>query len=77
MQEEDLAGYARQLGLDMERFETDRHDDATQRRIRQGRVAGARSGVNGTPTFFINGSRYDGDHTFEGLAAAVQSARSR
>ena len=27
--------------------------------------SGARSGVNGTPTFFINGKRYDGDYEFE------------
>jgi protein-disulfide isomerase len=32
---------------------------------------GVRSGVNGTPTFFINGQRHDGMSTFEDLAAAI------
>jgi protein-disulfide isomerase len=35
--------------------------------------AGVRSGVNGTPTFFINGVRHDGGYQFEELASAVQA----
>jgi len=31
-----------------------------------------RSGVNGTPTFFINGVRHDGAYTFEALLEAIQ-----
>ena len=70
--EEDLRGYARQLGLDMGRFEEDRRDAAIERRIRDGRLAGLRSGVNRTPTFFINGERYDGEVAVETLSAAVK-----
>jgi protein-disulfide isomerase len=33
---------------------------------------GARSGVNGTPTFFINGRRHDGSFAFDGLVAAIE-----
>ena len=32
---------------------------------------GVRSGVNGTPTFFINGLRYDGSYDFHGLLEAI------
>jgi protein-disulfide isomerase len=37
-------------------------------------MSGVRSGVNGTPTFFINGERYDGAHDLDSLLAALRSA---
>ncbi len=43
-------------------------------RIRRDFVSGVRSGVNGTPTFFINGKRHDGGYSFEDLAAAIEAA---
>jgi protein-disulfide isomerase len=38
-------------------------------------MSGVRSGVNGTPTFFINGLRHDGSYEREGLLAAIANAR--
>jgi protein-disulfide isomerase len=35
---------------------------------------GVRSGVNGTPTFFINGVRYNGRHNLDSLLAALREA---
>ena len=40
--------------------------------IQQDRQSGIRSGVNGTPTFFMNGTRYDGPHDFPSLRAALE-----
>lgn len=40
-------------------------------KIREDFAGGVRSGVNGTPTFFINGERHDGSYAFEDLAAAI------
>jgi protein-disulfide isomerase len=40
-------------------------------KIRSDFLSGVRSGVNGTPTFFINGVRHDGSFLFEDLAAAI------
>jgi protein-disulfide isomerase len=37
-------------------------------------MSGVRSGVSGTPTFFINGVRYDGEYSLDALARAVQKA---
>jgi len=37
-------------------------------------MSGVRSGVSGTPTFFINGVRYDGSYDLDSLARAVQKA---
>jgi protein-disulfide isomerase len=36
-----------------------------------------RGGVNGTPTFFINGVRHDGSYDFESLLEAVQARIKR
>ena len=37
-------------------------------------MSGVRSGVNGTPTFFINGHRFDGSWDVSGLTAALEAA---
>ena len=42
-------------------------------KIRNDFLSGVRSGVNGTPTFFINGARHNGSYLFEVLAAAIDA----
>ena len=42
-------------------------------KIRKDFLGGVRSGVNGTPTFYINGQRYVGPFEFEELASAIDS----
>ena len=56
-----LQGYARKLGLDFDALEAELRSGAPDQRIRADLTSGVRSGVNGTPTFFINGRRFDGD----------------
>jgi protein-disulfide isomerase len=60
LEDADLVRYARELGLDVERFARDLESGTYERRVRDDFRHGVRSGVNGTPTFFINGSRFDG-----------------
>jgi len=55
-----LLAYGELLGLDVERFARDLDSDEVAERVRADFLSGARSGVNGTPTFFVNGERYDG-----------------
>ena len=69
--EEDLVGWAEEIGLDMDQFNRDRRSDELERRIRRVRLEGARSGVNGTPTFFLDNWRIDVMPTHEHLAAYV------
>jgi protein-disulfide isomerase len=57
---EDLVGYAESLGLDIERFTRDLEAGTFEKRVRDDFRSGVKSGVNGTPTFFMNGARYDG-----------------
>ncbi len=58
LEDADLDRYATQIGLDLERFHTDIAAPATQARIDADRDAGHELGVEGTPTFFINGRRF-------------------
>ena len=42
-------------------------------KVRDDFLGGVRSGVNGTPTFFINGRRHDGTWAYEDLASAIEA----
>ena len=64
---------ARELGLDLERFEKDINDLKIVARINQDIRLGAYMGVRGTPTVFINGS-LSMARTLEALEAAVENA---
>lgn len=46
-------------------------------KIRQDFLGGVKSGVNGTPTFFINGLRHDGGYEYPDLSAAINQAMSK
>ncbi len=72
-----LRGYARRLGLDLERFDTDLHESSHASRIEEDVDSADLSGVTGTPTFFINERRHDGAYDIEALSAAVRAARAR
>ena len=60
LEDEDLVRYAKSLGIDATRVEEDLAAGTYTKRVREDFRSGVRSGVNGTPTFFINGARYDG-----------------
>ncbi|MBN1963570.1 MAG: Na+/H+ antiporter NhaA [Anaerolineae bacterium] len=68
----DLLRYAAEIGLDVARFEQALDDHTHQARVREDFTDGVRSGVNGTPTFFINGARYDGAWDLESLLEAIE-----
>jgi len=63
----DLLSYAATLELDVQRFETELLIDTHAPRVQEDVASGVRSGVNGTPTFFINGVRHNGGYTIESL----------
>jgi protein-disulfide isomerase len=54
-----LIKYAEQLGLDVEQFNIDRKSEALIQKVETDFESGVRSGVNGTPSFFINGEKYN------------------
>jgi protein-disulfide isomerase len=60
LEDKDLVGYAASLGLDPDRMAGDIASETYKKHVREDFRSGVRSGVNGTPTFFINGERYNG-----------------
>jgi protein-disulfide isomerase len=72
----DLRAYGRQLGLDAERFDRELADHVHAERVREDFMSGVRSGVNGTPTFYIDGVRHDDSYDLETLLSALERAAS-
>jgi protein-disulfide isomerase len=72
-----LLGYARTLGLNMEQFETDIGDDGLGDIIEEDFESGVRSGVNGTPTFFIDGHKYGGSWEADQLISFIREKISQ
>ena len=62
------------LGLDTGVLENAIAQHTFLERIRDDFMSGARSGVNGTPTFYIDGVRHDGSFDFETLSSALRAA---
>jgi protein-disulfide isomerase len=63
LEDEDLRGYAQDLGLDLKLFDEDRAGEAVLVRIRRDVESGLATGeVRGTPTLFVNGSVYRGPY---------------
>jgi protein-disulfide isomerase len=70
----DVQQYALRIGLEIYQFESDLSGERYAKRVRDDFRGGVRSGVNGTPTFFINGVRYNGEHTVEAMLPALENA---
>jgi len=64
-------GFAQQLGLDMAKFESGLDDAALRERVLNERSEGSKLGVQGTPTFFINGEKFSGAPSYDNLKAAI------
>ena len=73
----DLIRYARELGLDADRFGEDMRKHTGRARIAEDVDGADLSGVSGTPTFFVNGRRHYGAYDIATLSKAVRAARAR
>src|ERR671925_1066710 len=74
LDDDDLVRYAAALDLDLYRFNSELAGHIHAARVREDFLSGARSGVNGTPTFFINGVRHDESYDFDTLLNAIERA---
>lgn len=54
---------AETIGLDVEKFRSDSAADTVKEKIDNDFESGVRSGVNGTPSFYVNGTKFDGGAT--------------
>lgn len=68
---------AEELGLSATELREALEEEKYKARVRADFSSGVRSGVNGTPTFFINGKRHDGPFDYESLVLAIEEATDR
>jgi protein-disulfide isomerase len=69
-----LLQFAEELELDTKRFVRELEERVYHDRVREDFMSGVRSGVNGTPAFFINDIRYDGSWDIVPLVEALKRA---
>jgi protein-disulfide isomerase len=66
-----LLNIAKQAGFSEEKFNATLRDENLARAIMAIRDGGAKFGVQGTPTFFLNGKLYDGERSYEAFKAII------
>jgi len=74
LEDEHLIAYAAELGLDAARVARELAAHTYKAAVREDFMSGVRSGVNGTPTFFVNGERHDDAWDEDTLTAALERA---
>ena len=73
LEDDDLRGYGADLGLDLDRFQSDRAGAAVRERVRRDVAGGMDSGVSGTPAIFIEGVRWRGSYEAAVLVAELDT----
>lgn len=68
----ELLAIARDLGLDVDRFERDLDSDDVRARVEHDVSDGRNNGVTGTPTMFVDGVRYDGAWDYQSMLEALE-----
>jgi len=71
-----LLALTEELGLDPQALREALTTGEFEPRVRRDFLSGVRSGVNGTPTFFVNERRHDGPWEFEDLVMALEARRA-
>ena len=77
LRDEDLRTYAQQVGLDLDVFDRELAEHVHAARVQEDFMSGVRSGVNGTPTFYVDGARYDDSYDLDTLLGTLEAAASR
>ena len=73
LDDQSIVRYAEAVGAGAARIDAALAEQTYTRRVREDFLSGVRSGVNGTPTFFINGARYDGAWDENDLVGALEA----
>jgi protein-disulfide isomerase len=74
LRDKDLHLYAEKLELDVGAFDSELAEHVNATRVHEDFMSGVRSGVNGTPTFYINDARHDDSYDLETLLSALERA---
>jgi formate-nitrite transporter family protein len=71
---EDLIGYARELGLDVDRVAQELDSGAHVERVQRDLDGGLASGITGTPAFFVGGRLHRGSFDASSLITALEAS---
>ena len=74
---DDLLRYAAKIGIDTEKFDSDFEDEKLLSKVKSDFNSGVRSGVNGTPSFYITGEKYEGEYEGEAIVHALNKVLQR
>jgi len=72
-----ILAWAKEIGLDMQRFTADLDSEAIRKAVVRDVADGDKAGVEGTPTVFLNGQRYNGDLAPEAIKPVIDSELKR
>jgi protein-disulfide isomerase len=61
LEDQYILEYAKKIGLDLAKFEKDFSKDEYYQKVKNDYESGVKEGVDGTPTFFINGKKFEGN----------------
>jgi protein-disulfide isomerase len=71
LEESDFENYAKQAGVNLDKWKADKESDKIKNQIADDQKAGQSVGANGTPTFFINGKEISGAQPFEAFKTII------
>ncbi len=67
-----LVARAEKLGMDAKQFLANLESDSKEPKVKKDFMSGVESGVNGTPSFFINGVKYEGPWDYNSLKTVLE-----
>ena len=67
-------GYAQQIGLNMDQYKKDVKSKEVSERVNRDKTSGTQLGVNGTPSFFLNGEKIPNPKTIDDFKTFIQAA---
>jgi protein-disulfide isomerase len=72
LEDENLVSYAQRLNLNIDQFKIDMSSKEIAQKVSDDFTSGVRSGVNGTPTIYINGKRFDEECEVDLIIKAIE-----
>jgi len=72
-----ILAWAKEIGLDMNRFTADLDSDAIRKTVLRDQADGDKAGVEGTPTVFLNGQKYNGDLAPDAIKPVIDGELKR
>lgn len=69
--------FATDIGLDMEKFESDYNSQEVEDRVNEERLSALGLGLRGTPSFILNGEKIDNPQGYEAFKAQIESAMNK